>query len=52
MTAPLEPLTDLDRQRLEHGVKLLERELAKRNAADERQQAAARDNAQRRESGK
>ena len=43
---PLEPLTDLDRQRLEHGKALAERELAKRQAAEDRQQQAARDNAE------
>lgn len=44
--APLVPLTDLDRQRLEHGVTLATRELAKRQAAEDRQQQAARDNAE------
>ena len=43
---PLTELTDLDRQRLEHGVTLAERELAKRQAAEDRQQQAARDNAE------
>ena len=43
---PLIDLTDLDRQRLEHGVALAERELAKRQAAEDRQQQAARDNAE------
>ena len=44
---PLEPLTDLDRARLDHGVTLATRELAKRQAAEDRQQQAARDNAER-----
>ena len=43
---PLIPLTDLDRARLEHGVALATRELAKRQAAEDRQQQAARDNAE------
>lgn len=46
---PLEELTDLDRARLDHGVALATRELAKRQAAEDRQQQAARDNAQRRD---
>ena len=43
---PLIDLTDLDRQRLDHGVALATRELAKRQAAEDRQQQAARDNAE------
>lgn len=43
---PLVPLTDLDRARLDHCVTLAERELAKHQAAEDRQQQAARDNAE------
>ena len=46
---PLIDLTDLDRARLDHGVALATRELAKRQAAEDRQQQAAR---QRRDGGK
>lgn len=45
---PLEPLTDLDRARLDHGVTLAAIKLARQNAADAKQQEAA----QRREGGK
>ena len=43
---PLVPLTALDYARLDHGVTLATRELAKRQAAEDRQQQAARDNAE------
>lgn len=43
---PLVPLTDLDRQRLDHGVTLATRDLAKRQAAEDRQQEAAWENAE------
>ena len=43
---PLVDLTDLDRAQLEHGVALAKHNLAKRNAAEDRQQQAARDNAE------
>lgn len=43
---PLEPLTDLDRARLADAWTLATRELAKRQAAEDRQQQAARDNAE------
>ena len=42
---PLEPLTDLELSQLAHGVVLAARALAKRQAAEDRQQQAARDNA-------
>ncbi len=43
---PLIPLTDLDRAQLDYCWTLATRELAKRQAAEDRQQQAARDNAE------
>lgn len=43
---PLIPLTDLDHAQLGHFIAMATRELAKRQAAEDRQQQAARDNAE------
>jgi hypothetical protein len=43
---PLVPLTALDYARLDHGKTLAKRDMAKRQAAEDRQQQAARDNAE------
>lgn len=47
--APFEPLSDLDRARLAHGIALAAVKLARQNAAAARQEQAAKDNAKRRE---